>query len=80
MWPQGLNYKHSSVDSHVEITEELINFGYKKDIIIEKPLSNSLKKAKRLLKTIKNKKWEGRILIGFYRRNNLIFLRFKNQL
>ena len=73
-----LVYISTLADSHVEITEELINFGYKKDIIIEKPLSNSLKKAKRLFKTIKNKKWEGRILIGFYRRNNLIFRKINN--
>ncbi len=67
-----LVYISTLADSHVEITEKLINLGYKKNIIIEKPLSNSLKKAKRLESIIKNKNWKGRIFIGFYRRNNLI--------
>ena len=52
-------------DSHVEIAEELINLGYMKDIIIEKPLSNSLKKANKLTKTIKNKKWEEEFSLVF---------------
>ena len=52
----------------VEIAEELINLVYMKDIIIDNYLS--LKKANKF-KTIKNKKWGGRIFIGFYRRNNL---------
>ena len=73
-----LVYISTLADSHVEIAEELINLGYMKNIIIEKPLSNSLKKAKRLEKLIKNKKWEGKIFIGFYRRNNLIFKKINN--
>ena len=73
-----LVYISTLADSHVEIAEELINLGYMKDIIIEKPLSNSLKKANKLTKTIKNKKWRGRIFIGFYRRNNLIFKKINN--
>ena len=68
-----LVYISTLADSHVEITEKLIDLGYKGKIIIEKPISNSLKKAKRLEKKIKDLKWKGKIFLGFYRRYNLLY-------
>lgn len=65
-----LIYVSALADSHVEIATELIKYGYKKSIIIEKPLSNSLLKAYELRDKILESKWEGDIYIGFYRRSN----------
>ena len=73
-----LVYISTLADSHVEIAEKLIKLNYKERIIIEKPLSNSLKKAKKLEKIIKNMDWKGKIYIGFYRRNNRLFKKISN--
>lgn len=65
-----LVYVSTLADSHAEIAIELIKCGYKKSIIIEKPISNSLLKANSLKDKILESKWEGDIYIGFYRRSN----------
>ena len=72
-----LIYVSALADSHVEIATELIKCGYKKSIIIEKPLSNSLLKAKDLKDKILESKWEGDIYIGFYRRSNELLKEIK---
>ena len=65
-----LIYISTLADSHVEIAMDLIENGFHKDIIIEKPLSNSLEKANYLKNKIKEYKWNGDIYLGFYRRTN----------
>ncbi len=68
-----LVYICTLANSHVEIAEKLIDLGYEDKIIIEKPVSNSLRKAKRLENKIKDLNWKGKIFLGFYRRYNLLY-------
>ena len=73
-----LIYISTLADSHVEIANELIDMGYEREIIIEKPVSNNLSKAKKLKNKIQELNWKGNIYVGFYRRFNSLFKRIKN--
>lgn len=73
-----LIYISTLADSHVEIANQIIDMGYEKKIIIEKPVSNNLIKAKNLKNKIQELNWKGNIYIGFYRRFNSLFQRIKD--
>ncbi len=62
----------------MEIANQIIDRGYEKKIIIEKPVSNNLIKAKNLKNKIQELNWKGNIYIGFYRRFNSLFQRIKD--
>ena len=73
-----LIYISTLADSHVEIADQIIDMGYEKKIIIEKPVSNNLIKAKKLKNKIQESNWKGNIYVGFYRRFNSLFKRIKD--
>ena len=73
-----LIYISTLADSHVEIANQLITMGFEKKIIIEKPVSNNLIKAKKLKNKIQESNWKGNIYVGFYRRFNSLFKRIKD--
>jgi len=63
-------YISTLADSHVQIALDIIKRGFEKTIIIEKPLSNSLKNALELRHKLSKTNWKGKIYLGFYKRFN----------
>lgn len=53
---------------HIRVACELIRRGYCQNIVIEKPVAQSLQQVDELLATIHENKWRGRIGIDFNRR------------
>ncbi len=67
----------TTAPEHVSMTKRLLDLGFRKSILVEKPISTSIVEARSLQQTIRDSNWRGKIGVDFNRRYAPIYSRVK---